>query len=135
MKKQHSFSPPPVGGCSLLVIFAVLTLNVFALLGLSTVQAEQRLAQASAQAVSDYYAADLQAEQLFSRLRSGEIPPQVQHKDGTYRYACPITQQQTLMVELQFSADEWQVLRWQAVTLPQGSTADELLNVWDGSAP
>ena len=61
MRKQDSFSPAAVGGCSLLVIFAVLCLMVFALLSLSSVQAERRLADAATQSVLDYYEADLQA--------------------------------------------------------------------------
>ena len=48
MKRNHSISTPTVGGSSLLVIFAVLCLTVFALLSLSTVQAEKRMADASA---------------------------------------------------------------------------------------
>ena len=59
---EKRFSAPAVGGSSLLVIFAVLCLTVFALLGLSTVQADGRLSGASAEAVSAYYAADCRAE-------------------------------------------------------------------------
>ena len=50
MARKQSFPIPAVGGSSLLVIFAVLCLTVFALLGLSTVQADIRLADASARA-------------------------------------------------------------------------------------
>ena len=39
MNKKERFSPPAVGGVSLLVVFAVLCLTIFALLGLATVQA------------------------------------------------------------------------------------------------
>ena len=52
MEDKKRFSPPVVGGSSLLVIFAVLCLTVFALLSLSTVRADVRLSEASAQAVS-----------------------------------------------------------------------------------
>ena len=38
MDDGTKFSPPAVGGVSLLVVFAVLCLTVFALLGLTTVQ-------------------------------------------------------------------------------------------------
>ena len=58
MEQKKKFSPPAVGGISLLVVFAVLCLTVFALLSLTTVQADVRLADASVQAVEDYYAAD-----------------------------------------------------------------------------
>ena len=63
-RKNQRFSPPAVGGASLLVVFAVLCLTVFALLSLTTVQADVRLADASVQAVADYYAADLEAQTI-----------------------------------------------------------------------
>jgi len=52
MRKREQSAVPAVGGSSLLVIFAVLCLTVFALLGLSAVQAYGRLSEASVQAVS-----------------------------------------------------------------------------------
>ena len=73
-RNNSRFSPPAVGGVSLLVAFAVLCLTVFALLALATVQADARLAGASAQAVADYYAADCQAQETLARLRAGERP-------------------------------------------------------------
>ena len=54
-RKSRSLSPPAVGGSSLLVIFSVLCLTVFALLSISTVQADRRLALASAETVKAYY--------------------------------------------------------------------------------
>lgn len=128
---QKTFSPPMVGGSSLLIIFAVLCLTVFTLLALGTVQADCRLSEASLQAVTDYYAADLQAETIFAQLRAGEIPQGVLQQDtdstdrlrdtslaaGTiYTYSCPISDTQVLMVELHWDQDQWTVLRWQAVS-------------------
>ena len=54
MDERRDSFPPAVGGSSLLVIFAVLCLTVFALLGLATVQANSRLSDASAQTVFLY---------------------------------------------------------------------------------
>ena len=45
--KSEGFAPPALGGASLLVIFAVLALTVFALLSLSTVRADVRLGDAT----------------------------------------------------------------------------------------
>ena len=70
---KPKFSPPIIGGSSLLVIFALLTLCIFTLLSLSTVLSEKRLSDAAAQSVQDYYAADLLAEETFAKLRNGEI--------------------------------------------------------------
>ena len=40
--KKERFSPPAVGGISLLAVFAVLCLTIFALLSLATVGADGR---------------------------------------------------------------------------------------------
>lgn len=76
-KKKEAFSPPALGGSSLLVAFAVLALTVFALLSLSTVRADVRLGDAAAAAVKGYYEADVQAQELLARLRNGETPVEV----------------------------------------------------------
>ena len=130
MKQKTAFSPPAIGGSSLLVIFTVLCMTVFALLSLSTSLAQQRLADASIQAVTAYYEADLQAEEILARLRNGELPAGVEESGGIFRYTCPITRNQWLMVEVRRRSDGWQVLRWQAVALPEA--ADPTLPVWDG---
>lgn len=75
--RNDRFSPPAVGGISLLVAFAVLCLTIFALLSLTTVRADVRLADASADAVTEYYAADCQAQEILARLRNGEVPDSV----------------------------------------------------------
>ena len=131
MRKQEHFSPATVGGSSLLVIFAVLCLTVFALLSLSSVQAERRLADAATQAVVDYHEADLRAEEILARLRSGEQIPDLQEKDGTYEFEVPISGRQTLTVTLERQGDEWNVLRWQAVTAEE--VLEESLDIWKGS--
>lgn len=131
MKKQETFSPAAVGGSSLLVIFAVLCLTVFALLSLSSVQAERRLADAAAQSVTDYYEADLRAEEIFARLRNGEAVTGVEEIDGTCEFMVPISGRQTLSVLLQRNGDDWSVLRWQAVTTE--GELDDSLNVWQGT--
>lgn len=130
MKQKETISVPALGGSSLLVIFAVLCLTVFALLSLSTVQAEKRMADASVRAVEAYYEADLAAESIFARLRAGEKVPGVTESDGIYGYECPISQYQTLHVRLQKDAESWRVLRWQAVANPE--EASQTLSLWDG---
>ena len=129
---ERRSSPPAVGGSSLLVIFAVLCLTVFALLGLSSVQANGRLSDASAQAISSYYTADCQAEAILSRLRAGELPEGVTVSDGLYTYQCPISDTQTLAVEVRLDDADWTVLRWQAVSVVDWEN-DDTLSVWDGT--
>ena len=54
--------------------FAVLCLTVFALLALSTVKAQSRLADVSLGAIADYYTADEEALRILAMLCSGEMP-------------------------------------------------------------
>lgn len=131
MKKQERFSPTAIGGSSLLVIFAVLCMTVFALLTLSSVLAERRLADAATQSVTAYYEADLQAEEVLARLRAGEQIAGLEEKDGTYEFEILISARQTLSVALAHSEDEWIILRWQTVTMEE--ELDESINVWKGS--
>ena len=131
MDKRRRTRFPVVGACSLLVTFAVLCFTVFALLSVSTVQADRRLSDASARAVSDYYEADLQAERIFAKLRSGEIPAGVRVEEGICRYACTISDTQILQVAVQHGSDGWRVLQWQAVSVTEWQ-GDDSLPVWDG---
>ena len=129
--KRERMTAPAIGGSSLLVIFAVLCLTVFALLSLSTAQAEKRLADAAAQSVTDYYAADLEAEKIFARLRLGEVVDGVRIDGGCYRYECPISESQTLEVELEKTEHTWHILRWQVIA--HSGPVSEALPVWDGT--
>lgn len=131
MRKQEKVSPTAVGASSLLVIFGVLCLTVFALLSISSVLAERRLADAAVDAVTDYYEADLRAEELFARLRSGEAVPGVQETDGIYTFQIAISQRQALSVALQQEGTDWTVLRWQTVTSEE--ELEDALKVWQGA--
>ena len=120
---------PMIGGSALLVIFAVLCLTVFALLGFSTVQADKRLADVSVQAVSGYYAADSQAEEILARLRLGELPEGVAKNADIYVYHCTISPTQLLQVEVREGT--WEILRWQSAPTVRRD-GDESISVWDG---
>ena len=128
---NQKFQPPMVGGSSLLVVFAVLCLTVFALLGFSTVQADQRLSDASIGAVSDYYDADSRAEAILAELRSGNVPEGVAEDGGIYSYVCPVSDTQELQVEVRVEGETWEILRWQTVSTVEWRE-DEPISVWDG---
>lgn len=130
--RSSQFSPPALGGISLLAAFAILCLTVFALLSLSTVQADRRLADASAQAVADYYAADCQAQQILAQLRQGQHPEGVESQGSLYRYTVPISDTQQLSVAVELQGTDYTVLQWQAG--PSGQwQADDSLDLWDGT--
>ena len=131
MKKRKEMGRPALGGSSLLVIFGVLCLTVFALLSLHTVLAERRLSQASAQTVQDWYRADLRAQELFSQLRQGECPPEVEQVGEEYRYCVAVSGHQTLEVILKETNGCWEVVSWQKTAHPEDG--DTSLPVWQGA--
>lgn len=131
MKGKSGISSPAVGGSSLLVIFGVLCLTVFAVLSLSTALSARRLSDANGENVAAYYAADLEAEGIFARLRNGETVPGVRTDGRVFCYSCPVSQYRTLEVALEKKEEGWTVLRWQLVA--QLEHVEETLPVWDGS--
>ncbi len=133
MKQKTMITPPVVGASSLLVIFAVLCLTVFAMLSVSTVQADGRLSDNAAAAVTGYYQADCQAEKILSLLRAGECPDGVTRDGNVYTYACPISDTQVLAVQVIAEQDTYKILRWQAVSAVHWQ-ADDKLPIWDGQS-
>ena len=138
-RKKESFSPPALGGSSLLVVFAVLALTVFALLSLSTVRADVRLGDAAADSVCGYYRADGKAQEILARLRSGECPAEAElHPEDAwtlmdrYTYTVPISDTQELQVAVRVDGGSYEILRWQAAAAGNWEI-DEDLEVWDGT--
>lgn len=131
MKDKRRGSPPAVGGASLLVVFAVLCLTIFALLSLATVRADSRLADASVKSVTDYYAADLEAQTILARLRAGEKVEGVTVNGEIYSFTCRVSDTQNLEAAVLLRGSEYRVLRWQTV-LAQSWRADDTLDIWDG---
>lgn len=126
-------SPPAVGGISLLVIFAILCLTVFALLSLSTVQAGGRLSQAGSSAAQEYYAADAAAEETLALLREGICPEEVTDLgNGYYSYSYEISDKRTLCCTVQVRSErEYEVLEWRVVART-GEVEEDILPVWSG---
>lgn len=130
MKQRDTFSPPVIGGSSLLAIFAIVTLCVFTLLSLSTVLAEKRLSEAAADSVIRYYDAELKAEETLAKLRAGEITPE------NNRYTCtfPVSDHRYLLAEFENRDGQWQLIHRQVIAeAPPINT--EPLPVWDGNLP
>jgi len=128
---RKSDTPAAVGGSSLLVIFAVLCLTIFALLSLSTVQADGRLTEISAKSVKQFYAADRQAEEILADLRNGIIAEGVKKEGDCYFYICPVSDTQILQVAVRVTGTEYEILKWQTKSSANWE-ADDNLHVWDG---
>ena len=134
MKRESRNGVSAVGICSVLVIFAVLCLTVFAVLSVSTVQGHLRLADSSRSAVTGYYQADCEAERILAQLRGGSIPENVHRDDHLYSYTCPISDTQMLAVLVKVENGDYQILRWQTVSTADWEAEDKL-PVWNGQEP
>ena len=128
---MNRFSFSIVGASSLVVIFAILCITIFALLSVSTANAEEALSINSADHVKEYYAADAEAEIILADIRAGNMPDGVKFTGSTYEYACKIDENQELQVEVLVEEGSYTVKRWQTVYTGDWQN-DDSLNVWDG---
>ncbi len=138
-----------IGSVSLVVIFSTLCLTVFAVLSLITAKTEERLSLKSAQAVSNYYAADTRSaeivEELFSLketgasdsdivLRAKELGVSVSaNGDGLLlSFSEEVDSNQRLLIESLISEDDVRILTWQVKNTADW-VSDESVSVWDGN--
>ena len=129
-KKKMSFTT--VGGSPILTIFAVLCFIVFALLSLSTARADSILAGKSLDAVTKYYEADTQAEEILARIRTGECPEGVVRKGKQYQYSCPVDEHQQLSIVVDVDGDSYQIRKWRKEYVSDWQ-ADDSIRVWGGT--
>ena len=88
----------------------------------------------SVRAVSAYYAADRQAQEILARLRAGEFPEEITMEGDVYGYTCPISENRNLKVEVRLRGSEYTVLCWQSVPAEEWES-DDTLELWDGGLP
>ena len=130
MKRNASFSP--LGIASLVVIFAVLTLVVFAALSLSTAKAGLSLSSSAAEAVSASAEAEYSAQFILAQLRAGAVPDGVTGAGDVYSYSCPVNGSSAICVEVRVSGSDYELIRWQTVSLSASQDGD-IIPVWQGS--
>lgn len=68
-KSDRKGTAPMLGGASIIVVFAVLCLTIFAVLTLITAQSEYRISEASVSSVDSYYKADAEAVAFTAELK------------------------------------------------------------------
>lgn len=138
---------PGVGSATLLLCFGVLCLTVFSLLTLSAARAEERLSLASVAAVSNYYSADSQAEELVALLcevtTEGTEPPaelkgialeRLSPTAPVYGFTLPIDDRQQLRVELELAGGDCSIRRWQVI-IDYNWQADDRLELLEFGVP
>ena len=145
MKAERRSVGINVGSASIVMIFAVLCLTVFSTLSFVTANHERKLAEKSALAVQQYYAADWQCEEIYQQivqcLQTGggieQLEPlgvQIEQADGVQylTYAADIDAEQQLQVCLAVWTDgSVQTKQWKVVAAREWEYKDEIA-VWDG---
>lgn len=124
-----------VGSVSLVLLFSVMCLTVFALLSLGTARSETNLAQRAADSAKSFYAADTEAELIYSELIKavimGEKPETVRETDIEYvedyiRFFCPLTDDRAIAVVI---LSDGTIVQWKE-TDDESWVPDESVNVW-----
>ena len=133
-----------VGLLTIVVLFTVLCLTIFAVLCLSTALSEEKLAAAYARSVENYYAADLQAQEIaqqFVGLEAEEaqtLAEALELESARLEagleicYSVPVDEVQELYVALLLTDSGLQRSCWQLVESAEWEP-DYGQNIWDGS--
>jgi len=132
-----------VGTISLIMIFSVLCLTIFAMLTLSTSNAEKALADRTSSFVKGYYEADSKATkiraQIYESYTQGVFPASIDGVDITYEhsgditvagYYCKVNDVQDLRVKLRLEQTGSYVLEWKTA-YSEDWAYDDSLSVWD----
>lgn len=128
MRKQES-NPLSinVGGSSVLMIFAVLCLTVFAVLSFTTAMSERSTANKYADSTEAYYAAEYQAEQQIEQIassgQSGEI---------TFKIELEGTGNRVLAMTVYADGAGHVDVKDRSIINESEWTPEDDMNVWDG---
>lgn len=112
-----------VGVITISTVLLVLCLSVMAMLAFSSARAELHLAQANAENISAYYAADMQAHRLYADFAAAS--------EESLRAEISISDRQSLCLWLEREDGQVRVRAWNTVTREaEAPTGPEL---WDGN--
>ena len=149
-RKPHAEMGAQIGSASIVMIFAVLCLTVFAALSFETAGYEQRLAEKSAASVEAYYVADgiaeerylqiyqllqqnLDAERLVTELEHIGVSMEIGTAQTKLSYTVPIDDMQELQVTLLWYENKvLQIAQWSAAAAVPWE-AEDIIQVWDGT--
>jgi len=131
-----------IGIVSLIMIFAVLYLTIFAILTLVTANNDYELAQNFAQSVDDYYQADRNATNILTSVLhtakkgqkiSGSINGVTVEATASniISYDCPIGDRQILSVMVALNDQSYRIIKWQTAYIGDWAIDDKIV-VWDG---
>ncbi len=115
-----------IGSASVVLMFTVLCMAIFALISHTSARNDMALAQAEAELVKGYYEADAMAERMAAELAADPNAPE------TAEFTCEISDNKELYVKLAISGGAYDILVWRMRDTeewrPEGG-----LPVWPGT--
>ncbi|MCL2386599.1 MAG: hypothetical protein FWC89_03515 [Defluviitaleaceae bacterium] len=132
-----------IGSASIVLIFAVLCLAIFAVISLVPALNEQTLIETEVRLVQSFHAADALAEQILAEiLELNEVPEEVRGIEisaywdwdllaEVISFICPISDTKGLLVTISRDFDSYEILTWRMINMAEWE-ADDRLNVWQG---
>ena len=135
--KQHKSAGVNIGSASLVMVFVVLSLTVFAVLSLVSANNELRLSTKFSESVKNYYAADYKActiiETMETKMDSETAIdlPEVLFEGSVGSFSVPINDYQNLCVKIDTKDNQLQILSWQVKNTME-QVYDNSIPVWTG---
>lgn len=145
-----------VGYVSVMLIFAVICLTIFAVLSLKAALSDESINERSEDFLKNYYAADTAAKEKLSlindiahELKDSEffeeafaektaslegVTAQTRPDGISVSYSVEINERQRLFVNVVFNGKgEYTVKKWQSRSSASGDDDNSHINVWDGT--
>ncbi|MCL2840038.1 MAG: hypothetical protein FWE05_04615 [Defluviitaleaceae bacterium] len=132
-----------IGSASIVLVFAVLGLTIFATISYISALTDQVLIDSEVESVVAFYTADAQAELIVAEILSAEITPEYVNGIEITSYwdwdliaelvsfAYPVTETRLLYVVIAIGLDSYEIITWRMYNTWEWE-ADTRLNVWQG---
>ena len=132
-----------IGSSSIVLVFSVLCLAIFAVISLMPAMTEQTLIERELELVRSFYAADTLAEKVLAEILSADEVPESFMGIEIFGYwdfdlmaevvdfSIPITDYREVYVTVIIEDDSYKILNWYIRNVAEWET-ETFLNVWQG---
>ena len=127
-----------IGSASILLVFAVLSMTIFAVITLNTALNDRSMTNVWKQAVTAYYEADTLAESIvYEILTLDEIPAYIRgvdiYTDGnTFSFSLPVSEQKEFYVNIAIFDGFYETREWRLRDVGGWVTFDDGFDLWPG---
>ena len=147
MQNERKSSGINIGSASIIMVFSVVCLTVFAVLSLVTANSEYNLAVKSTDVIKNYYAADAAANEKLAELKSAadsndtaalnskakelDINCEDKPEGIAVNFSQKVSDSQELLVDAVYQNGEYKINEWR-LSPTKDWKPDEGMQFWDG---